>query len=504
MSVEIVKTYATPHKPKGFGVGPFGPVGSILLAALAFVLVFAIPSLGVIPAVVLGLVGAGILALMVMKDRHHQSFLDRMTDRIAFRSAKKHGSNLYRPGTLTHIGSHRLPGVLAESKLHTWEDKNGSVFTILEYSDQYVVNILAEPDGSSLIDPEDLEKQVTNFGDWLSSLAFESKELEQASICLESSQDTGPTLTLEMENNASVKASALSKKWAGQVLHTYPVGSTTIRCYITLTFKAPNPGLDLEGKKIKGQDPVEAISRLVADRLPHILENIPETGAGQVSAMTSEDVVEAVRCAYNPEDRISYDILASKGEQAPVTPWNAVGPGSTNAMWDHYRHSGGASITWETTGFISEEVISNVLLPILEPSADVSVKRVTFLYQPIDPAVSGAMAEHDHRAARNRAASAKNTTAAQIQKAETADKIRKHESKGAALINTAILVTATVLDLAKLPAARAVVEHQGPTARLVLRTMYGVQDSAFAQAVGPLGLVTRKHLSIPTSLSQGV
>ena len=36
MSVEIVKTYVTPHKPKGFGVGPFGPVGSILLAALAW------------------------------------------------------------------------------------------------------------------------------------------------------------------------------------------------------------------------------------------------------------------------------------------------------------------------------------------------------------------------------------------------------------------------------------------------------------------------------------
>lgn len=506
MTTEAVKTYTTPHRPKGFGVGPFGPVGTVLLVILAFVIVLAIPSLGIVTALVLGLFGGGALLLLVVKDRYHRSFLDRIGARIGFRSAVKNRTNEYLPGTLTVLGSHRLPGVLSESTLHRWTDKNGTPFTILQYPKdrQFVVNISAEPDGSSLIDPDDLEKQVEKHGDWIANLAFESVDLLQASVCLESTSDSGPALTLEMENNQSPNASPLARQWASQVTSTYPVGATATRSYITLTFKAPSPEFDLDGNKIKGQNPVEAIGRLIADRLPHLLEDLPETGAGVVSAMTDDEVIEAVRCAYNPEDRKVYDILASKGEQAPVTLWNSVGPSGAKAMWDHYRHSGGASITWETSGFITNEVISKVLLPILEPSKDVAVKRITFLYQPIDPALAGAMAEHDHRTAEGRVINAKKPSATQARQVNEANQTRQHTANGHALVNFAILVTATVLDLNKLSAARAAIAHQGPTARLILRQMNGVQDSAFAQGLGPLGLVTYKHLAIPTSLSQGV
>jgi hypothetical protein len=187
-----------------------------------------------------------------------------------------------------------------------------------------------------------------------------------------------------------------------------------------------------------------------------------------------------------------------------VTLWNSVGPSAAKKYWDYYKHSGGASITWETSGYVSDEVISTVLMPLLEPSAEVSVKRITFIYQPIDPAAAAILAEHDHRNAHNRAASAKNTSADQLLKAANANKVRSDRARGHALVDMAILVTATVLDVNNLPAARAVVEHQGGSASLILRTMYDVQDSAFAQALGPLGLVTKRHLNIPTSLSQGV
>jgi hypothetical protein len=498
-------TYGGFHRPKGFGVGPFGPIGTFLLIILAVVSMLLVPLAGVTVALPFGIIGLLILLSLVWRDRWQQSPIDRIGERLGFRSAKKSGATSYRPGALTHIGAHKLPGVLADSKLHEWEDKSGSVFTILEYPGNklFVVNISADPDGAGMIDPEDLTDQVDRYGTWMATLAHESVDLIQAAVMLESGQDSGAGLRLEMDTNASENASWLSKKWAKDVKSKYPQGTSVVRAYITLTFKAPKPQLDLDGNKIKGQSALEAIGRLVADRMPHLLDELPETGAGEVEAMTSEALIETVRCAYNPEDRDIYDECAARGEKPPLTLWDNVGPTASDAYWDHYRHSGGGSITWETTGFVSRRVIAKVLMPILDPTPGVT-KRVTFLYKSIDPAEAGQIAERDHQAAEGRIVSAKKPTARQRRTAHEADVVRSNEASGAALMNFAILVTATVRDLANINDAKATVDHQGATARLMLRLMHGTQDSAFAQSLGVLGLVTSKHLNIPTSLTNGL
>lgn len=498
-------TYGGFHRPKGFGVGPFGPIGTFLLIILAVVTMLLVPLAGVGVAIPFGLLGLFILLSLVWRDRWQQSPLDKLGVRLGFRRAKREGATQYRPGNLSHIGAHRLPGVLADSELHEWEDNTGAVFTILEYprTKLYVVNIAADPDGAGMIDPEDLTTQVERYGDWMAALAHESVDLVQSAVTLESSQDSGAGLKLEMDANASPNASWLSKKWAKDIKSKYPQGTSVIRAYITLTFRAPKPQLDLEGNKIKGQSSLEAIGRLIADRMPHLLEELPETGAGEVEPMTSEALIETVRCAYNPEDRDIYDECAARGEKPPLTLWDNVGPTASDAPWGHYQHSGGVSITWETTGFVSRRVIAKVLMPILDPTPGVT-KRVTFLYKIIDPAESGQIAERDHQAAEGRIISAKKPTARQRRTAHEADVVRSNEASGAALMNFAILVTATVRDLANINEARATVDHQGPTARLMLRLMHGTQDSAFAQGLGVLGLVTEKHLNVPTYLTNGI
>ena len=498
-------TYGGFHRPKGFGVGPFGPIGTFLLIALGLVTMLLVPLAGVTFAMPFGIIGLLLLLSLVWKDRWQQTPIDRISARIGYRKAKRSGATQYRPGNLAHLGAHRLPGVLADSKLHEWEDSAGSVFTILEYptTKMFVVNISADPDGAGMVDPEDLTKQVNRYGEWMASLAHESEDLVQAAVTLESGQDSGSGLRLEMDTNASPNASWLSKKWATDVKAKYPQGTSVIRSYITLTFKAPKPRLDLNGNKIKGQSALEAIGRLVADRLPHLLDELPDTGAGEVEGMTSEAVIKTVRCAYNPQDQDIYDECASRGEEPPLTLWDNVGPTASDAHWDHYRHSGGASITWETTGFVSRRVIAKVLVPILDPTPNVT-KRITFLYKIIDPAEAGQIAERDHQAAEGRIVSAKKPTARQQRTAHEADVVRTNEANGAALMNFAIMVTATVRDVANLPDARATVDHQGATARLLLRLMHGTQDSAFAQSLGVLGLVTEKHLNVPTFLSNGL
>ena len=78
------------------------------------------------------------------------------------------------------------------------------------------------------------------------------------------------------------------------------------------------------------------------------------------------------------------------------------------------------------------------------------------------------------------------------------------EAQGAGLVNFGMVVTATVLSSSDLDDAVAVVEgNLGPSARLLLRRVYGSQDSAFASSL-PLGLVLPKHLKVPEEIREAM
>ena len=59
-----------------------------------------------------------------------------------------------------------------------------------------------------------------------------------------------------------------------------------------------------------------------------------------------------------------------------------------------------------------------------------------------------------------------------------------------------LLVTATVLDPADLPAAADVVEESAGASRLSLRRCYAAQSASFAAALG-IGIVLNKHVAVP-------
>ncbi len=72
---------------------------------------------------------------------------------------------------------------------------------------------------------------------------------------------------------------------------------------------------------------------------------------------------------------------------------------------------------------------------------------------------------------------------------------------GAGLVNFGMVVTATVEDPAVVADARAAVDTLSAQARILLRPVYGSQDSAFAAGL-PLGLVLPDHLAIPRELRE--
>jgi hypothetical protein len=302
-------------------------------------------------------------------------------------------------------------------------------------------------------------------------------------------------LELEINSNQKDDAPDLSKALFAHMLKTYPEGGSTSRATIGLTFTAPTGG-DKQSRKDGG---VAIMQQRLAARLPQLLTRLPATGAGPVSLMTADDVIETVRCAYNPGDRAWYQRLRASGQDRPVMQWNGAGPTAAKEEWDHYRHSDGVSVTWEKTGFTSSKVKARSMAPLLEEHPMIPVLRVTWLYQPVSPALAGTIAERDHNNAEHRRLSAKKPSARVLRDVASANAVREAEANGAALINFATVVSATVNSAADLPAAQAALDDMGPQARLFLRRVDGSQAASFAQGIAVLGLVTSAHLTIPTS-----
>lgn len=503
--VAKARTYGGWHRPKGFGIWIFGPVGTVLAGVGAVIFIFLIPILNIAYAAGFAVLWGGMLFLLVKKNRHGRALLDGVADSWAYRRAKRSGSISTRGGSLTERGSYPPPGTLATTRLIDCVTDGGEEFAILRYTkpDLYAICATAEPEGTSLLDPEELDDQVERYGEWLASLADE-EGLVQAAVTLETTLDGGPTLTREMKSRESSQAVDLSKRVMGSVLSTYPTQGNAIRAYVSATFEAPRGEVDEDGKKVKRRKvTVETIADHLATRLPDLLEGLQDTGAGDVALMTGQDFVQAVRCAWSPDALELYDQLAATGQPRPHTSWNHVGPGHALAHKTYYEHDGYASITYEVTGFTSTRLMARALAPILEPHPRIMSKRVTFLYEPIDPAMAGIMAEADHNATTGRIINSPKPSARQAKQVDSSDETRHHEAAGAALMNFAILVQLTV-KIEDLPKARSAIKRLGPTARLHLRSMDSAQDSSFAAAQGCLGLVIKKHLAVSANLTNGI
>lgn len=500
-STESALSYDVPRRPNSPGVWGMGSVGTGLAFIAAILGVILLVFVGLIPGVVFfALAGLG-LAAITLRDRHGKSLMDHGGARLGFGRAETRGATSYHPGTLTKLGTHLLPGVLASSVLSEGEDIVGHRYAMITYpsTGHHVVALKANPDGASLIDDAASVRRVTKFGEWLARLAYEPL-LVQAAISIEIAADQLPGLELEINSNLRDDAPALSRQLFAEMLRDYPDGGSTSRASIGLTFATPG-GLDKQARKDGG---ALATRERLAARLPELLTDLPDTGAGPVTLMNGDDIIETVRCAYNPGDRAWYQRLRAIGQPRPVTLWNTAGPTAAKEEWDSYRHSDGVSVTWEKTGFTSSMVTSRSMAPLLQEHPAIPVLRVTWLYQPVSPAAAGTIAETDHNNAEHRRLSTKKPSARVLRDVNQANRTREAEAHGAGLLNFATLVTATVGDKSAIPAAQAAIDHMGPAARMHLRRVDGSQASAFAQGIAALGLVTSAHLTIPTSVRSGL
>jgi len=442
------------------------------------------------------IVGVALLLLMT-KDKHGQSSLQRLSTRIGWQRAKMARHNVYRSGPLgrTAWGKFQLPGLAAASQLSEYQDSYGRPFALLFYPStrHFTVVINAEPDGASLVDEDQVDVWVAHWGQWLASLGHEPG-IVAASVTVESAPDTGIRLRREVTHNMQEGTPAIARAMLAEVIQTYPEGSALVNARVALTFK----GTDRQGKRRKEED----MGRELASRLPALTQSLNSTGAGAARPVTAQELCETVRIAYDPAAAVLIDEARSQG-MSPELQWTDVGPAGAQSFWDKYRHDSAWSVTWQMSQAPRGEVFSSVLSQLVAPHPDIDRKRVPLLYRPLDAATSARMVEADKRNASFRATTSARPSARSLAEARAADRTAMEEARGAGLVNFGMVVTGTVMSVEQLPDMIAAIDNLGATARVLLRPAYGAQDSAFVAAL-PLGIVMQSHLSVPAGIREAL
>ncbi|MFI6680691.1 SCO6880 family protein [Kribbella sp. NPDC050470] len=491
------RTYGNWRQPVSAGIAGLGTLGTALMMGGLLMTVFAMMSGGPEAAIVT-MVIVGICLLMLMtKDKHGLSTLQRLSTRIGWQRATMAKHNIYRSGPLgrTAWGKFQLPGLVAASQLSEYQDSYGRPFALLYYPStrHFTVVINAEPDGASLVDEEQVDVWVAHWGQWLASLGHEPG-IVAASVTVESAPDTGIRLRREVSNNMLDGTPAIARAMLTEVVQSYPEGSALISARVALTFK----GTDRSGKRRKEDD----MGRELASRLPALTQSLNATGAGAARPVTAQELCETVRIAYDPAAAVLIDEARGQG-MAPELQWTDVGPAGAQAFWDKYRHDSAWSVTWQMTQAPRGEVFSSVLSQLVAPHSDIDRKRVTLLYRPLDAATAARMVEADKRNASFRATTSNRPTARTMAEARAADRTAQEEARGAGLVNFGMVVTGTVMTAEQIPDMIAAIDNLGATARILLRPAYGSQDSAFVAAL-PLGVVLHSHLSIPAGIRESL
>lgn len=390
-----------------------------------------------------------------------------------------------------------MPGIAAGLRLSEHTDSYGRAFALLfcPAAKTYTAALSTEPDGASLVDRDQMDSWVAGWGLWLANLADEPG-LVAASVTIETAPDSGTRLRSEVTNNLDPNAPPFAAAMLNEIVDSYPAGSARLAGYVTVTFRADEVG---GGNKKRT---AAEVGRDLAARLPALIAGLETTGAGAVEPMNAARLCEVIRTAYDPAATALIEELHADGE-ATALSWPQVGPQAHQAAWDYYLHDSGLSVTWSMSSAPRGSVQSQVLSRLLQPHRDISRKRVTLLYRPIDPARAAAIVEADSRAAEFRATASKKPTARDLLATRAAAATASEEAAGAGLVNFGMLVTATVTNPRGRREAQAAVDMLAATARIRLRPVYGSQDAAFAAAL-PLGLQLGTYTLMPAELTEAL
>jgi hypothetical protein len=384
--------------------------------------------------------------------------------------------------------------MLSRVKVLEGRDAYDQPFGVLHYRSRnlYTIVLGCEPDGGSLVDPDQIDNWVASWGHWLARLSHEPG-LRGASVVVETAPDTGTRLANEILPRITPDAPPAARAVMEEVVGRYPTASSEMHTYLALTYGMPS------GQKRKTED-------LIADlgvRIPGLLEGVVSAGGGPASPLSAERIAEVVRVAYDPA--VAGDVLEARAVHGGTgLDWDDAGPSASVEKVNAYQHDSAVSRTWMLTLAPRGSVRAQVLRGLLEDAPGTRRKRVALLYRPIDPATSARIVEADRRAAQFMATSRRGLVQARAaNEVRAAEQSAVEEATGAGLVEFSLMVTVTVDSDAELEDANVMVRNLLAGARLLMRPADRMQAAAFSCTL-PVGILPWEHTLVPRELKEAL
>ncbi|MEU6355013.1 SCO6880 family protein [Streptomyces sp. NPDC047072] len=497
MSTEAVThpTYGNWRRPRRPGLGPLGLVGTFgLFGGLVVTLLASLISLEAALTVCVPM--ALTLAPLAVRTQDGRNVYQLITLRIGWWRRKAKGAHLYVSGPLSARpgGRYRPPGLLNKVTATEGRDAYDRPFGVLHHPARnlYTIVLGCDPDGGSLIDPDQVDIWVALWGEWLARLSHEPG-LKGAAVIVETAPDTGTRLAHEVLPRIHKDAPPAARAVMEEVVQRYPHASSEMHTYITLTYGV------MPGQRRKKEDVIADL----AVRIPGLLSGLVAAGGGSAYPLSAERIAEVIRVAYDPA--VSADVLNARATHGGTgLEWDDCGPAAAVETVNAYQHDSGVSRTWLMTLAPRGTVRSSVLRGMLEAAPATRRKRVALVYRPIDPATSARMVEADRRSAQFMATSGKGMVQARAaSEMKAAEQAAAEEAAGAGLVEFSLMLTVTVDSAAELADATVAVRNLTAAARVLMRPADRMQAAAFSCTL-PAGILPWEQTLIPHELQEAL
>ncbi|MEU6602921.1 SCO6880 family protein [Streptomyces flaveolus] len=497
MSTELAvrPTYGNWRRPRRPGLGPLGLVGTFgVFGGLVLTLLVSLISL--VAAIVVVVPLAFVLAPLTVRTQDGRNLYQLLALRVGWFRRRAKGAHTYVSGPLSQRpgGRYRPPGLLSQVTVSEGHDAYDRAFGVLHHPGRnlYTIVLGCEPDGGSLVDPDQVDIWVASWGQWLARLSHEP-QLRGASVIVETAPDPGTRLANEVLPRIREDAPAAAQAVMREVVERYPSASSEMHTYIALTYGVP------AGQK---RQQSEIITEL-AIRIPGLLAGLVGAGGGTAYPLSAERISEVVRVAYDPA--VAGEVLSVRAQHGGTgLEWEDAGPAATYETVNSYQHDSGVSRTWMLTLAPRGTVQSNVLRGLLEAAPGTRRKRVALVYRPIDPATSARIVEADRRAAQFMATSGKGMVQARAaSEVQAAEQTAAEEAAGAGLVEFSLMVTVTVDSQEQLADATVTVRNLQAAARLALRPADRMQAAAFTCTL-PVGVLPWEQTLVPQALQEAL
>ncbi|MEU6375354.1 SCO6880 family protein [Streptomyces sp. NPDC046909] len=488
-------TYGNWRRPRRPGLGPLGLVGTVVVFG-GLVLTLLASLISLLAALVVFVPVVLFLVPLAIRTQDGRNVYQLMALRIGWLRRKSKGAHLYVSGPLSPRpgGRFRPPGLLNKVTVSEGHDAYDRPFGVLHHSARNLHTIVlgCDPDGGSLVDPEQVDVWVAQWGEWLARLSHEPG-LRGAGVIVETAPDPGTRLANEVLPRIRPDAPPAARAVMHEVVERYPTASSEMHTYVTLTYAVPG------GNKRKKEDIVTDL----AIRIPGLLSGLVGAGGGAAYPLSAERIAEVVRVAYDPA--VAADVLEARAQHGGTRlEWDDAGPAGAVETVSSYQHDSGVSRTWLMTLAPRGTVRSSVLRGMLEAVSGTRRKRVALVYRPVDPATAARIVEADRRAAQFMATSGRGMVQARAaSEVRAAEQTAAEEASGAGLVEFSLMLTVTVDSSEQLADAGVAVRNLTAASRVQMRPADRMQAAAFTCTL-PVGILPWEQTFVPHELQEAL